>query len=52
MARKDDDVHLVGDSSLCALYRKALRELGVSSTMEPEGAALRGLLRIAGSLSW
>ena len=49
---KDDDVHLIGDMSLCALYQKALRELGVSSTVEPEGAALRGLLRIAGSLTW
>jgi 2-dehydro-3-deoxygalactonokinase len=52
MARKDDDVHLIGDWELCSLYQKALRELGVSSTIEPEGAALRGLLRIAGSLTW
>ena len=52
MARKDDDVHLIGDGSLCALYQKALRELGVSSAIEPEGAAMRGLLRIAGSLTW
>lgn len=52
MARKDDDVHLIGEVSLCALYQKALRELGVSSTIEPGGAALRGLMRIAGSLTW
>ena len=52
LSRKDDDVHLIGDASLCALYQKALRELGVGSTIEPEGAALRGLLRIAGSLKW
>jgi 2-dehydro-3-deoxygalactonokinase len=52
MARKDDDVHLIGDVSLCSLYQKALRELGVSSTIEPEGAAVRGLMRIAGSLTW
>ncbi len=52
MARKGDDVHLIGDGKLCALYQKALREFGIGSTMEPEGAALRGLLRIAGSMSW
>jgi 2-dehydro-3-deoxygalactonokinase len=52
MVRKDDDVHLIGDSALCALYQKALQQYGVNSTIEPEGAALRGLLRIAGSLSW
>lgn len=52
MACKGDDVHLIGDGALCALYQKALREFGVSSTIEPEDAALRGLLRIAGSLSW
>ena len=52
MVRKDDDVHLIGDASLCGLYQKALSEFGVSSALEPEGAALRGLLRIAGSLTW
>ena len=52
MARKEDDVHLIGEAPLCALYQKAMREFGVTSTIEPEGAALRGLLRIAGSISW
>jgi 2-dehydro-3-deoxygalactonokinase len=52
MARMDDEVHLIGDAALCALYQKALREFGLNSTIEPEGAALRGLLRIAGGLSW
>ena len=52
MARKDDDIHLIGEPALCVLYQEALREFGVSSTIEPEGAALRGLLRIAGSIQW
>lgn len=52
MAWKDDDVHLVGDPALCALYEKTLREFGVNSTMESAGAALRGLVRIGGSLRW
>lgn len=52
MARKDDDIHLIGEAALCVLYQEALREFGVSSTIEPEGAALRGLLRIAGSITW
>jgi len=52
MARKDDDVHLIGEAALCELYQKALREFGIGSTIEPEGAALRGLLRIAGGLQW
>ena len=52
MARKEDEVHLIGERTICALYRKALQEFGVSSTLEPEGAALRGLVRIAGELSW
>ena len=52
MAHKEDDVHLIGEAGLCALYQKALLEFGVSSTIEPEGAALRGLLRIAGGLQW
>ncbi len=52
MARGTDDVHLIGEAPLCTLYQKALREFGLSSTIEPEGAALRGLLRIAGSITW
>lgn len=52
MARKEDDVHLIGEATLCGLYQKALHEFGNNSTIEPEGAALRGLLRIAGSLQW
>jgi 2-dehydro-3-deoxygalactonokinase len=52
MAHKEDDVHLIGEAALCVLYQKALKEFGINSTIEPEGAALRGLLRIAGSISW
>ena len=51
-ARKEDHVHLIGEPSLCRLYQKAMRELGATSTIEPEGAALRGLQRIAGSMQW
>jgi hypothetical protein len=51
-ARKDDNLHLIGDVALCALYQKALREIGFISIIEPEGAALRGLLRISGSIQW
>ena len=51
-ARKEDNLHLIGNAALCALYQKALREFGFISTIEPEGAALRGLLRISGSLQW
>jgi 2-dehydro-3-deoxygalactonokinase len=52
MARMEDDVHLIGEAALCALYQKAMREFGINSTIEPEGAALRGLLRIAGGVQW
>lgn len=52
MTRKEGNVHLIGEASLCALYQKALHEFGVRSTIEPQGAALRGLLRVAGSLKW
>jgi 2-dehydro-3-deoxygalactonokinase len=52
MARMEDNVHLIGEAALSALYQKAMREFGISSTIEPEGAALRGLLRIAGGLQW
>lgn len=51
-ARKGDNVHLIGEPSLCLLYQKAMREFGMKSTIEPDGAALRGLQRIAGSLQW
>jgi 2-dehydro-3-deoxygalactonokinase len=52
MTRAGDRVHLIGDSALCMLYADALRESEVESTVEPAGAALRGLVRIAGSLAW
>ena len=51
-ARKEDHVHLVGETSLCLLYQKAMHEFGMKSTIQPQGAALRGLQRIAGSLKW
>ncbi len=49
---KDGRIHLIGDEKLCLLYQKALLEFGMIATMEPEGAALRGLLRISRSLKW
>jgi 2-dehydro-3-deoxygalactonokinase len=49
---KDGSIHLIGDGTLCVLYQKAMREFGVIATMEPEGAALRGLQRIGRSLKW
>ena len=52
MVREAYDVHLIGEMPLCTLYQRALHEFGVSPTIEPEGAALRGLLRIAGSITW
>jgi 2-dehydro-3-deoxygalactonokinase len=52
MTRAGDRVHLVGDQALCMHYANALRESQVESTVEPAGAALRGLVRIAGSLAW
>ena len=52
MTQAGNRVHLVGDSALCMLYANALRESQVESTVEPAGAALRGLVRIAGRLAW
>jgi 2-dehydro-3-deoxygalactonokinase len=52
MARKNGSVHLVGEPALCSLYTRALMEFDVESSTEPEGAALRGLIRIAGRLAW
>jgi 2-dehydro-3-deoxygalactonokinase len=52
MTQKGESVHLIGDPALCSLYGKALRKSRVSSSVEPAGAALRGLVRIAGSLQW
>ena len=49
---KDGRIHIIGDEKLCLLYQKALLEFGMIATMEPEGAALRGLQRIARSLKW
>jgi 2-dehydro-3-deoxygalactonokinase len=50
--QKGEPVHLIGETSLCKLYAIALGAYGVDSTLEPEGAALRGLLRIAENLAW
>lgn len=48
----DEPVHLVGDAMLCGLYSAALASYGVTAFAESEGAALRGLTRIAGLLRW
>jgi 2-keto-3-deoxy-galactonokinase len=52
MAQKQEPFHLIGDPDLCSLYAKALLQFNVSSSVEPTGAALRGLKRIAGRLAW
>ncbi len=52
MVREGERVHLIGDPGLCSLYATALDEFDVSSSVEPEGAALRGLKRIAERLAW
>lgn len=51
-AWQDDAVHLIGDPVLCSLYEKALGKIGVGVKLEPEGAALRGLKRIAEGIQW
>jgi 2-dehydro-3-deoxygalactonokinase len=51
-SREGEPVHLIGEPALCKLYAIALGACGVESTIEPEGAALRGLLRIAENLAW
>jgi len=50
--QKGEPVHLIGEPALCKLYAIALGACGVDSTLEPEGAALRGLLRVAENLAW
>ncbi len=52
MAREGESVHLIGDAALCSLYARALAEFDVQTSVEPAGADLRGLTRIAGRLSW
>jgi 2-dehydro-3-deoxygalactonokinase len=52
MTTSKEPVHLVGDAGLCSYYAAALRAFDVRSTIEPPGAALRGLKRIAERLSW
>jgi 2-dehydro-3-deoxygalactonokinase len=52
MTQKGESVHLIGDPALCSLYARALRKFRVNSSVETAGAALRGLVRIAGSLKW
>lgn len=52
MAREQESVHLIGDPELCSLYAKALLQFDVNSSVEPVGAALRGLTKIAGRLAW
>lgn len=52
IARKGETVHLIGDACLSSRYATALHEFEVSSSVEPAGAALRGLQRIARSLAW
>lgn len=50
--RENAPVHLVGDARLCALYARAIFLYDGASTIEPEGAAMRGLVAIATRLPW
>ncbi len=52
MAHEGQQIHLVGDVALCEWYRAALCAYGAQATVEPDGAALRGLLRIAENMAW
>lgn len=45
-------IHLVGNVDLCARYSRAMSSIGLHSTIEPAGAALRGLTAIARTLAW
>jgi 2-dehydro-3-deoxygalactonokinase len=45
-------VHLIGEPRLCSLYARAIVLCGGSATIEPEGAAVRGLTKIARRLQW
>jgi len=52
MVQKQEPFHLIGEPDLCSLYAKALLQFDVDSSVEPAGAALRGLKRIAGRIAW
>ncbi len=52
MTREGERVHLIGDAELCSLYATALQGCGAIPSLEPAGAALRGLRRIAERLRW
>jgi 2-dehydro-3-deoxygalactonokinase len=52
MAREGESVHLIGDPALCSLYARTLAEFDIQSSLEPAGADLRGLTRIAARLEW
>jgi len=45
-------VHLVGAAHLCSLYTLAIEDCGGTSTVEDQEAAARGLVAIAGRVSW
>jgi 2-dehydro-3-deoxygalactonokinase len=51
-AKAGGRVHLIGDQALCALYAIALRAFQMIPSVEPAGAAVRGLWRIAEGLTW
>jgi 2-dehydro-3-deoxygalactonokinase len=42
-----EEVHLIGDTALCARYLRAFAVAGVGATLGPPDAAARGLWRIA-----
>jgi len=51
-AHAGEMVHLIGDAKLCGHYEMALLAMDISSTIEPQGTALKGLKRIAARLEW
>jgi 2-dehydro-3-deoxygalactonokinase len=48
----DQAIHLIGEPALCELYKTAIALYGGTATLEPEGAALRGLIRIGELVRW
>jgi 2-dehydro-3-deoxygalactonokinase len=45
-------VHLIGEEHLCALYAHTIEEYGGQASVEASDAAMRGLVRIGRMLGW
>lgn len=50
--RPGETVHLIGSSTLCALYATAITTRGGTAVILPEDAAATGLARIGASAQW